>query len=97
MTGNLTRGVVAFSIALVLASPLLFEQTGQLGFVTALICLLNLPGMLLGLVNGRFFPPEGFIGQSPIRFVFMVVVQSVIWYLLIFLVQLLARRRDRKG
>jgi asparagine N-glycosylation enzyme membrane subunit Stt3 len=97
MTANLKRGILAFVIALILALPLWFEQTAQLGSLAGFICVLNLPGMLLGLVGGRFFPPEGYIGQSPIRFAGMVIVQSVIWYLLLWLVSLLTHRRGPRS
>lgn len=93
---NPKRGIVALVVALVLAMPAWFEQAWVSGFAAPFIILLNLPGILLGLAaGGRFFPPEGIIGQSPIRFVFMVIVQSVIWYLLISLIQLLTRRARR--
>jgi hypothetical protein len=97
MITNLKRGVLAFVTALILALPLWFEQTAQWGSFAGLICVLNLPGMLLGLAGGRFFPPEGYIGQSPIRFAGMVIVQSVIWYLVISLVSLLTHRRGPRS
>lgn len=90
---NLKRIVVAFVTALILALPLCFEPREEWGSVVALISILNLPGMFLGLVGGRFFPPEGYIGQSPIHFGSMVIVQSAIWYLVISFVSLLTRKK----
>lgn len=90
---NFKGVILAFVTALILALPLWFEHTGEWGSVAAIISILNLPGMLLGLVGGRFCPPEGYIGQSPIHFGSMVIVQSVIWYLVISSVSLLTRTK----
>jgi disulfide bond formation protein DsbB len=88
------RWLLAFTLALILGLPMCFEQTWYLGGPTATVLVfLNLPGMLLGLAwGGRYFPPEGIIGQSPIRFALMILVQSVFWYLIISLFAFLARR-----
>src|SRR5215510_1450209 len=86
------RIVIGFIIALVLALPALLlmpwlvdEGVGD-GILTAaaIVNLLNLPGSLFGLrFGGRFFPPEGFIGQSPARWMLMVIVQTLVWFLIL--------------
>jgi hypothetical protein len=90
---NLKHIVLACAIALSLALPLCLEPREEWGSVVGIISLLNLPGMFIGVVGGRFFPPEGYIGQSPIHFGLMVIVQSVIWYLVISSVSLLTRTK----
>lgn len=93
------RVLLAFTVALSLGLPLLFEQIVHSGYTAAVLVLLNLPGMLLGFVNGgRFFPPEGHPGQSPVHFVLMVLAQTVLWFLVICLVCFVrGRRRRQKG
>jgi hypothetical protein len=93
---NRRRWILAVSLALTLALPTCFEQAWHLGPMAAVLVLLNLPGMLVGLVKGRFFPPEGIIGQSPVHFVFMLLIQSVVWYLVISLITLLTPRKNRR-
>ena len=88
----LRRIVVAFVIAGTLALPALLLMpwltSKEVGYgvlvAAALVNLLNLPGSLCGLLfGGRFFPPEGFIGQSPARWMLMVIVQTFIWFLIL--------------
>lgn len=75
------RLLLAFTLASSLALSTLFEQVWR--FAAPLLVLLNLPGMLLGLVNGRFFPPEGHPGQSWRHFVAMILAQAVLWFVVI--------------
>ena len=90
----LNRMLLAFTLALSLAFPTLFEPVWH--FTAPFLVLLNLPGMLLGFVNGgRFFPPEGHPGQSPIHFTLMILTQTVLWFLVISLV-CFVRARTRK-
>jgi hypothetical protein len=82
----LKRMLLAFALALSLAVPTLFEPVWN-GFTAPFLVFLNLPGILCGFVNGgRFFPPEGHPGQSPIHFALMLLAQSVVWFLVICLV-----------
>lgn len=95
----LKRMLLAFTVALSLGLPLLFERVVDYSAFTAtFLVLLNLPGMLLGFVNGgRFFPPEGHPGQSPFHFTLMVLAQSVLWFLVICVACLVrARTRTQK-
>jgi hypothetical protein len=73
------RVLFALTVALTFGLPLLFEHVADWGFAVPFLVLLNLPGMLFGFVNGgRFFPPEGHPGQSPIHFTLMILGQSVL-------------------
>ena len=95
------RAIVAFLIAVVLGLPALllmpwlnskevnFGVLALAGFVN----LLNLPGSLSGLLfGGRFFPPEGFIGESPARWILMVIAQTFIWFLILSCFHFVAAR-----
>jgi hypothetical protein len=86
------RGSFCFIFAVALAIPALFEQTWKSGFAAIAVTILNFPGILL---TGRFFPPEGFPGQSPLHATLMIALQCVWWYLVISLLRFLSiRRRD---
>lgn len=96
MTFAYKRAILAFTLAAILAIPTLFEQTWKSGAFTAItLTILNVPGILVA-VMGRFFPPEGFPGQSPLRSILMILVQSVCWYAVFSLLSSAARRRDSK-
>ena len=69
----------AFVVAAVIALPTYFERSFQNDHTSLAIITLNLPGILLGLFHGRYFPPEGFIGQSPVRAAAMILAQTVVW------------------
>src|SRR3954462_13954495 len=97
----LRRIVFAFIIAFIVALPALLLMPwlnskgvgiGLLG-LAAVVNLLNLPGSLCGLLfGGRFFPPEGFIGESPARWMLMVIVQTFIWFLILSCFHFVATR-----
>jgi hypothetical protein len=81
----LVRVVLAFSVALVFAIPTLFESIWEVGWTSIAAILLNLPGILCGvLFGGRFFPPEGYIEQSVPRWILMLLVQAVVWYFILW-------------
>ena len=97
----LVRIIRAFMIAVALALPALLlmpwlmrEGVGDGVLVAAaFVNLLNLPGSLGGLLfGGRFCPPEGFIGESPARWMLMVIVQTFIWFLILSCFHFVASR-----
>lgn len=94
----LKRVLLAFAVALSFGLPFLCGKVADWGFVAACLVLLNFPGMLCGFVNGgRFFPPEGHPGQSPIHFMLMILTQTALWFLVICLVcHVRARTRKQK-
>ena len=90
---SLKRAVIALVIASVLGLPATLEWTWQSPYGALAMVILNMPGMLLGLFHGRYFPPEGFIGQSPVHAAAMILAQALLWYLLISVLHLLRHRR----
>jgi threonine/homoserine/homoserine lactone efflux protein len=93
MTPPKKRLGLAVFIAAGLALPTLFEQPWHNTFAAISMTVVNSPGILL---TGRFFPPEGFPGQSPLHAVVMVVVQSVCWFLVLYAFAWMSRRRSSK-
>jgi hypothetical protein len=90
----LVRVVVACSLAIALAIPALFEQAWHAA--PRAIVLLNCPAIFCGLLfGGRFFPPEGYIGQSIPRWILMVLVQALVWYSILWLFHLVIVRSKR--
>lgn len=82
----LRRLVIAFTIAVLVGLPLLLPERWLLrnGDVATLFILSNLPGALCGfLFGGRFFPPEGHVGQSPVHWGLSVMAQTIIWFLIL--------------
>jgi hypothetical protein len=81
----LKRIFVASALATVLAIPALSEEAWHIHeWAPLAILLANFPGILCGfLCGGRFFPPEGYIGQSASRAILMVLVQALLWYLIL--------------
>ena len=89
----LVRIIRAFMIAVVLALPALLTEPWLINTVAGFVTLWNLPGSLCGLLfGGRFFPPEGYIGQSPARWMLMVVVQTFVWFLILSCFHFVAAR-----
>lgn len=83
------RILVGFIIALLLGLPAFLPEKWLLihWHVEVFVTLSNLPGSLCGLLfGGRFFPPEGFIGQNLTRWVLMVMVQTFVWFLILSVV-----------
>lgn len=90
----LRRLVVAFTIAVLIGLPLLLPERWLLssGYFT-LVILSNLPGALCGfLFGGRFFPPEGHVGQSPVHWGLSVIAQTIIWFLILSCFHFVAAR-----
>lgn len=87
---NYRRASFCFIFAIGLALPALFEQTWKSGFAAIAVTILNFPGILL---TGRFFPPEGFPGQSPMHAALMILIQAALWFSVFSLVNRLSRRR----
>jgi hypothetical protein len=85
------RAVFAFFIAAILAVPTLFEHPWGNTFAAIAMTIVNFPGILL---TGRFFPPEGFPGQSPLHSILMISVQAVCWYLVLSFFFWVTRRRS---
>ena len=78
---------LATAIALILAIPTQFETLWQLGggYISIAMSVLNLPGILCMFpFGGRFFPPEGYPGQSVIRSLAMLAVQILLWYFVLW-------------
>jgi hypothetical protein len=91
------RIIVALITAVVLAVPALFTDPWMINNVSGFVTLSNLPGSLCGLLfGGRFFPPEGYIGQSPGRWMLMVVVQTFVWFVIVSCFRFFAAR-DKKN
>jgi hypothetical protein len=89
----LRRIAFAFVIALVLALPALLPERWLSGGIGPFITLCTLPGSLCGLLfGGRFFPPEGYIGQSLPHWMLMVVVQTFVWLVILSCVRFIAIR-----
>ncbi len=94
----LIRIIVAVITALVLALPALVTAPWVINNVSGLITLWNLPGSLCGfLFGGRFFPPEGYIGQSPARWMLMLVVQTFVWFVILSCLHFIAARFRKAG
>jgi len=89
------RNRVAFAlfIAAILALPTLFEPPWHNTFLAIAMTIVNFPGILL---TGRFFPPEGYPGQSPLHSALMFGVQGICWYLVLYLIVWVRRRRALK-
>jgi len=77
---------MVLAVPALLLMPSLNSKDVKFGVLAAagFVNLLNLPGSLSGLLfGGRFFPPEGFIGESPARWMLMVIIQTFIWFLIL--------------
>jgi hypothetical protein len=83
------RVVLAVALAGLFGAPTLLEQTWRIPFAPIVVTVLNFPGIFCGLLfGGRFFPPEGYIGQSASRWLLMIAVQTVVWYVVLWLISL---------
>jgi hypothetical protein len=90
------RIVSAIALAAVLIVPALFEEMWMVSNRMSIgITVANFPGIFLAAAGG-YFPPEGYPGQSPVRCILIVVVQSFVWYFLFSAIRLLRLRLRRR-
>lgn len=88
--------VVALGLSATLIIPALFEQMWMVSNVMSIgIAVANLPGIFLAAAGG-YFPPEGYPGQSPVRCILIVLVQSFVWYFLLSALHALRLRVRRR-
>jgi hypothetical protein len=73
---------LAIAIALALAIPTQFGTLWQQDdYISIAMGALNFPGIICMFpFGGRFFPPEGYPGESISRSLAMLAVQILVWY-----------------
>lgn len=91
------RAPLALGLAGMLALPTFFKETWEGGaFLSIALTMANLPGILFPIM-GRFFPPEGFPGQSLSHAALMILVQSASWYAALSFLAARHRHRSKTG
>jgi hypothetical protein len=79
---HMSHLALAIAVALALAIPTQFGTLWQLDdYISIAMGALNFPGIIcMFSFGGRFFPPEGYPGESISRSLAMLAVQILLWY-----------------